>query len=82
METDRNIETFEFLRDRWPLKNVLRALIDLNEIDRSKLAKEHGVGVQSLLSTASRHRNHPMAMAVISRRLGIPARELFDGKRN
>ena len=80
MEINRNIETFEFLRDRYPRKVVIRAMIDLNEIDRTRLAKEHGVHPQTMISTVNRHRNHPMAMAVLSRRLGIPARELFDGK--
>ena len=80
MELDKNIETFEFLKDRWPLKQVLKALIDLNEIDQRRLARESGVSDQSMWSTTNRHRNHPKAMAAISRRLGIPVRELFDGK--
>lgn len=82
METDRNIETFEFLKERWPLKVVIRALIDLNEIDRSKLAKENGISVPSMSATVNFHRNHPGAQAVLSRELGILVRELFANKGN
>lgn len=80
MDIDKNIETFEFLSARWPLKETRKALIDLNKIDQQKLAIEVEISPQSMWMTTSERRKHPHAMAALSRKLGIPARELFDGK--
>ena len=81
MENGRNIETFDFLRTRWPLNNVLKALLRLNGIQHKELAERAAIGVASMQATINRDRNHPKAMAAVSRYLGIPARELFDGKK-
>ena len=81
MEIDRNIETFDFLRTRWPRENVLKALLRLNDMKQKELAHHAGIGVPSMQSTINRNRNHPKAMAAVSQYLGIPARELFDGKK-
>ena len=81
MNTDRNIETFDFLKEHWPLDRVLKGLIVLNDISLKELAYEAGINKANMWSTCNRWRNHPKSMAAISRKLGIPSRELFDGKR-
>ena len=81
MNLDKNIETFDFLKNRWPLADVLKALIALNRINVTRFATEQNINAVNMRCTVNRFRNHSHSMAAISRKLGIPSRELFDGKR-
>ena len=80
MELDHNVQTFEFLKGKYPGRNIVKALLDLNEITRTDIARDSGININTVYTTVNQHRKNPKVQGAISRKLGIPARELFDGK--
>jgi DNA-binding transcriptional MerR regulator len=77
------IQTFETLRDMgWPLKNIRKALDELDETRLKEVAKKNGVDVQTMYATMNGHRRNPAAMAAYSRHRGIPGNELFPNSEN
>lgn len=79
MELDHNVQAFEFLKGKYPGRNIVKALLDLNEITRTDIARDSGININTVYTTVNQHRKNPRVQGAISRKLGIPARELFDG---
>lgn len=81
MYENRNIDAMEFFRTVQPpfkIRVVAKVLLDLNEVSQADLARETGLNVQTVYGTLNGHRHNPRVMAAVSRKLGIPARELFN----
>ncbi len=79
MELNQNIQTFDFLKGKYPPRNIVKALMVLNEITRASIARDSGIPVNTIYTNINAHRKNPRVQGAISRWLGIPAGELFDG---
>ena len=72
-----NIDTFHALKEVYPHPNVIKAMLVLNGISISDMARENGLRPGAFYDLLKGHRADPRAMATISKALCVPGRELF-----